>query len=618
MSVLALPVAAGVLLYEPFEYAVGTQWRAAGGWRYQGMPAPDALVIGGNLSIPGLAAPQGNMVSNTANVGTAVTYVYTNMTSLTSPMALTAFYSFAVCIQSPLGPSVSNLFAIGENDYHIVRVRANANVTNNFDIGLGQTPTVSVVWDTNGGDGYPPGPTNFLVMAINLTTPGASVANALQLWYNPAPATFGQPLPPVPLLATAAYTASTYTNRVRYLRFYRTQGATVYLDEIRAGTSWADVTPSGSDEITRPVNLAPTDGELASLTPTLAATAFVSSPSNIHVGSEYSIRSTFGTAQWLYSTGPVTNFAVPAATLSYSSMYRWQVRYLGTFSTSFWSIATTFQTLQSTSALLVAYDGAAYPETTDISGFAGGQGWSNAWTNVNHGVNGVGVRLGGMSYPGLFVTGETFITADPADSPLRATRIVAVRDGMAHLLTPAGKLGRAGSTNWFAFLVAAGEDFTNGEYGVEILDGASRRAFVTKSQDLPRWWLAAQGTNGAGCTFEQFSTNVQWLVWRIAHATSGTSNGTAHLWINPAVGDAMPADNEAAIVLYAVRPFTFDRMAIFANAWPPSGPGIPPVALIDELRFGDDWLSLSQVPEPALTLAALAGVCVIARRHCTR
>lgn len=239
---LAIIVAARAELYfyEGFDYAAGTVLKTTDGWLHSGS-SPNQVIANASLSVSGFPESTGNHVeADPSGDGTYVdTYDYDYPTNAT--VSGDAYMSIVVQVNdvSALTTNVT-IFRFRNIGYNAVRIRKNANVPANFDIGMGGygwTPDgADSVWGTNGGNGYVVGTPMLMVCAFDSdwgsTTDG-------RLWVNPNRSTFGAAAAP------GGYLEHDWRDTCKpYLDGYN--GAAVSLDEIRVGSTWADVTPSGT------------------------------------------------------------------------------------------------------------------------------------------------------------------------------------------------------------------------------------------------------------------------------------------------------------------------------------------------------------------------------------
>jgi hypothetical protein len=244
--------------YDGFDYTVTQALTIQTGYSVNSASSDDILIANGNLSTDGLSASTGNKITF-AGVGTDVAKAVVTQTSGT------VFYSFMM--------NVTNLGSL--------------NATGGYFTGFGQNTTTfgATVWTGLDGTGYKIGinpktstsvnmvwasgtqtlnSTVFVVVSYEfVTNTGNDIVN---IWVNPSSSTFGGATAPA---ASATATNLTGTDLTGiYQVFIRqdsdTETPTMEMDELRIGTSWADVTPASAvADVTAPSFTAiPTDGDI--------------------------------------------------------------------------------------------------------------------------------------------------------------------------------------------------------------------------------------------------------------------------------------------------------------------------------------------------------------------
>lgn len=398
------------------------------------------------------------------------------------------------------------------------------------------------------------------------------------------------------------------------------------IDEVRFGTHWDAVVPSGPAPqmpVGTPTNLVPAAGAVnVPLTPALVASAFNGAGAgDVHIGTEIQLTS-LGGVQALISTTGLTSLQVPEGILQPSTRYSWRVRYLGTNTANWseWSAPTTFTTVRGEPRLL-AYDGAGYAPTNVLGGRAGGWGWGAAWQAQNwdtlppgtYYFTQIAVTNPGLEYGDLIVTNNQFMTTPYAwtygdwgntdQAPFSRARRVIGLDGNMHLVNANNTFGKPGTTNWVSFL-AKYDAGSLGDYGIDFAinnegnnEGLLAIGCVPGSSLLGAWV--------PGSSLQAVTTNVATAgrAFIVGRLVSGETEDTLHVWVNPALG-AQPSLASAA-VLSGIPHFEFDRLGLRAAS---EGEGIPaPFVMLDELRLGETWESVTPViPEPAVVIGIVA------------
>jgi hypothetical protein len=247
-------------VYEPFDYPVGTplvlvtntggQW-----WAAAGSGSAAAPVVAGNLTVPGLPAPQGAAMQFGAVDGPSARFnLVSNVTSGT------LYFSTSIAVTSLGALSTGGGWLAGFNNSRgtqsttptnlATRILTRATGSGGFNIGTAKQTTdpakfvwSSAVFSTN--------QTIFIVGSYqfnssSLTDDGAS------LWINPNLAAFGADNPPAPTLTVTAGPdiGNSSPQIASFVLLQRglnntNQPDTVIADELRIGPTWASVTPPG-------------------------------------------------------------------------------------------------------------------------------------------------------------------------------------------------------------------------------------------------------------------------------------------------------------------------------------------------------------------------------------
>ena len=279
-TLATFPASAALVLYEPFAYSAGdsldgiegaaanaggktapngNKWFPAG---YSSQPSYNALdgtqVVDLNLAVAGLQEPTGNAVwyggngystrlgTGTLNSGTVYSsfaFRIFDITGLPSVGGLVAGFN-----NTP-GPQTNSPTTIDSS----VWVRPTPSTTDspaNYNIGLSKTSASSgVVWDSGVYTAGDNGPTQFAVTSYTFNSASGSDDRSM-LYLNPSPSTFGGTAPTSgTILSTSNGTDIPSALVSTFLLRQATQGGApqgIVFDELRVGTSWADVTPAGS------------------------------------------------------------------------------------------------------------------------------------------------------------------------------------------------------------------------------------------------------------------------------------------------------------------------------------------------------------------------------------
>jgi len=222
-------------LYEPFAYTNGNALiNESADWANISSSVDEVMVNMGNLSYSGLPASTGNMVL----FGGAGSDPALSFSPVTSGDIYTSFI-FSVSDQSLMTDLTDGgYFAIlnsgGSNFDLRLWVRPNPDASGStFDIGFGDATSSPPVSSST----YTVGESIFIVMSYNIDN------GNYNLWINPNSADFGGSAPVATMTGTDASPASSIG---QFVIRQDSTGETpdMFMDELRIGTTWADVTPN--------------------------------------------------------------------------------------------------------------------------------------------------------------------------------------------------------------------------------------------------------------------------------------------------------------------------------------------------------------------------------------
>ena len=254
---------AALLVYDPFNYSpVGadltnqspdggaTLWNVTG---TNGVSGTDPITIaGGSLSIAGLAPSIGNSITygglgltNRISLGsifTSGTLYYSFALQVTDLSNLSTTGGFLAGFNTSIGDQAAQPSQVG------ARVVTRASGTGGFQVGVDKSSggAMSFVMDPtifNLGD------TIFVVGSYTFIS-GGTTNDEARMWVNPDPSTFGlENAPPTSLFSTAINDVN-LSGAIQIQSFLFRQGNATAVpnaliaDELRVGTTWADVTPA--------------------------------------------------------------------------------------------------------------------------------------------------------------------------------------------------------------------------------------------------------------------------------------------------------------------------------------------------------------------------------------
>jgi hypothetical protein len=217
-------------------YTVGQSLTAQTGWTLVNTSTSDMAITTGSLSYTGLPTSTGNKVAFSSS-GEDAAKLFTQQTSGT------VYYSFLLNITSLGSLNATGGYFTGFNEGTsttyggTVWTRLDGS---GFDIGLNpRTTAANTVW-TTGTTSI--NTTVFVVISYQIVS--GSTNDVVKMWINPTP---GQTEPAATLSATNGLTDLANLNRILIRQDGASATPNIEMDELRIGTTWADVTPSGSN-----------------------------------------------------------------------------------------------------------------------------------------------------------------------------------------------------------------------------------------------------------------------------------------------------------------------------------------------------------------------------------
>ncbi|MBI4578960.1 MAG: hypothetical protein HY718_04605 [Planctomycetes bacterium] len=278
LTALAVASHAGaeLLVYDGFDY---TQGANLGGqinpilsqpWG-KGSSGNDTTIGTENLAVAGLAAPAGNSVllsgANTSNG--VVDRISPGGTGNFSTGTLYYSLVFKVTDMAGLSTAETGIFFAGFNNsaptatQGVTRACARLQMRTSlldparFQLGV-RTDNVAafpstIAWDETRD--FAVGETIFVVAAyeFNKTVdPDPMNDDVAKIWIKPDPGTFGAADPPVAPLTSTGSDISQLQIQSFFLRQVDVAPTVTVVDELRNGTSWADVTPPGAPACNEP------------------------------------------------------------------------------------------------------------------------------------------------------------------------------------------------------------------------------------------------------------------------------------------------------------------------------------------------------------------------------
>lgn len=276
------------------------------------------------------------------------------------------------------------------------------------------------------------------------------------------------------------------------------------------------------------------------------------------------------------------------------------------------------------SAVLYSYEPFDYTVGSDVLGQNGGVGWSAAWRENSAGSVPAGsftVQLGSLFGPaGLPTQGNSAImtgqfgTLQPARDFAEVAGTAGTELWYSYIGQRQGGTGGGTATNPYMRGVNAGLfDSTHPTRAERVGVGNSSNAANNEWSIIPEGSGAARV--GSGIPF----SDMAWQVLKIEFLGDSTTPDNAYLWLNP--DPSLPEPSIASAVASSVGQFDFSNVDFLRPFIGGQNGAIDyGVMVIDEIRLGSDWASMSAtaVPEPSslATLGAAAAAAVaLARRR---
>lgn len=231
-AVQALP------FYDPFEYPEGNLYSVATGvWDAGGSAGPEiAVAQAAALTAPAGLAPASGKGVRWAPSGTARRAVV-QFAAVTNADNNTVYVSFLLNIQTPPSSGTRLIAYLESSTSSTTSPQLGIFVDSSSRVGIGKKTTTPAVLSGSLGAG-----SHLVVVRYTFV---ASGNDQVDLWVDPPANTYGAGMPPTPLGST---TGSSDPSSIGYFHIYTPSGAgpVLYIDEVRIGTSWAEVTPPGA------------------------------------------------------------------------------------------------------------------------------------------------------------------------------------------------------------------------------------------------------------------------------------------------------------------------------------------------------------------------------------
>jgi len=218
---------------DPLNYTVGQGLQTQTNWT--SLNSGDALLIAtGNLSYPGLPTSTGNKVTfDAAGIDAAKSFA--------QQTSGTVYYSFLLNISALGSLNTTGGYFTGLNEGTSTSYGATVWTRADgvgYDLGINpRTTAANTQWSTINAINT----TVFVVISYQIVSSTAN--DIVRMWINPTP---GSTEPAATLTATNAGTDLLNLNRILLRQDAAATTPFIEMDELRIGTSWADVTPASS------------------------------------------------------------------------------------------------------------------------------------------------------------------------------------------------------------------------------------------------------------------------------------------------------------------------------------------------------------------------------------
>lgn len=237
---------AAEILYEPFNYSnIGgpVSDNTPANWTFGGSNPNDLSVVSGNLSYAGLPSAGNSVTNGAAGLGVRRLFGTTTTSGDLYFSALFNLTSFGAAWTSPVaGTSVGGLTDTDNAGFklNVLVVKDTAGGSGGYLFGIQKGGAGSTfTFDTT------PHFQGETILLVGRYTYDPALPDTISLWVNPDSSTFGQSSPTTaPIL-----TSLTGTDSIGIDRFNIRQNTApsvpeaMQWDELRIGTTWADVTP---------------------------------------------------------------------------------------------------------------------------------------------------------------------------------------------------------------------------------------------------------------------------------------------------------------------------------------------------------------------------------------
>jgi hypothetical protein len=254
------------------------------------------------------------------------------------------------------------------------------------------------------------------------------------------------------------------------------------------------------------------------------------------------------------------------------------------------------------SAALIVYEGFEYADGTNLRTQTGGFGWSGAWTNTGSATE--TATTPGLTYPNLAVLGNKGTLAGQQTTSANGNNAFILRD-------TATTFGTDGTTLWLSFIgQRTGNKSAGGTptppsnyqrvYSLGLFNGTTEQASVGElSADTADVWCWNRDTTVANSVHTTVPLDTQVFALIRIDFGAGTNVDNAYLWLNHDLSLGEPSIGTAN-ASFIGDDLTFNRIRMTVGGSQNSGATLAASGLFDEIRVGDTFADVLNIPEPAL------------------
>ncbi len=583
--------------YDGIDYTTGQSLSTQTGWTILNT-GDSLLVTSGNLSYPGFGAPTGNKISFDGS-GIDAAKLFTQQTTGT------VYYSFLCDVTNRAGLNSTGGYFSGFTEGVSTSFGGTVwlkKYGKGFAIGLNaRTKSANTIWLT---DTLSVHETMLVVVSYELVS---GVTNDItKLWLNPDVSTFGGIAPTPDIIITNTLDNDlTNLNRILIRQDGTASTPFIELDELRIGTSWADVTPpTGSSAV---FTLSPTglsdfsyivgSGPSATQNYSFVGSNLDGSDVLVTIPVDYEISSNGG-ASWnstltFSGYGTSLNNTISVRLKSGLSVGNYNNELIihsgGAAATINLSCSGTVNPIPPDQFFTEAFDYST-GQLTDAPNGTGGNVSAGNWISFSGNANYIPVSSGSLSYSNYVTSAGNKIDILSPDGSAEdvyrqfTDQVVGSTTYMLFLLNVQNTTGLADNSSsigdYFALLLPVNST-TIHLARVSIRLGAAANTFQIG--------LRATSSNaGAVWSSSDLAIGTTYLIAVSYQIIAGNNNDVAKLWINPILNGVEPSPDLSQTSSLTSDPTSIARFGIRQN-FAASPSSSTPYASIDEIVVAPIW-----------------------------